>query len=98
MLKTFRRYRQKLKLVFAIIGVIFTLTSLHLTDISFNMKVINLYSDMRLETEGCILQFPKLWNSDILPNYQMIKMTDLYMLGMNLAIIGIIFLVVAVIL
>jgi len=96
MKKTFNRYRQKLKLIFAIIGVIFTLTSLHLTDISFNMKIINAYSDIRLETEGCILQFPKLWDGDMLPNHQLISMTELYLLGINLAIIGLIFLIIAI--
>jgi len=92
------RYMQRFKLVFAMIGVILLLLGLHNIDISFNMKVINLYSDMRLEAEGCILQFPKLWDGDMLPNHQAIKMTDLHMLGMDFAIAGIIFLVVAVIL
>ena len=98
MKKTFRRYGQKFKLIFAIIGVILLLSGLHNVDIAMNSRLINYHSDMRLETEGCILRFPKLWDGDMLPNHQIIKMTDLYMLGMNLAIVGIIFLVAAVIL
>ena len=96
MKKTFKKYRQKFKLLFAIVGVMLVLSSLHSLDIVFNAKIINAYSEIKLETEGCLLQFPKLWDGDMLPNHQLISMTELYLLGINLAIIGLIFLIIAI--
>ena len=79
-------------------GLVVLLVGMHNVDISYNMKLINSYSYAILDVNNCRLEYPELWNQDGFPNGSFMNSRELYMLGISLEILGVIFLLFAFIL
>lgn len=76
-------------------GIISLIGGMHNVDISYNMKIINSYSEASLDVSECRVTYPKLWEVDGLPSGQFLKGRDIYMLGIQLEILGVVMLTLA---